>query len=155
VELAIFDEAGNMLPRDGKTPGNLRCRGPWTLHTYYKADKASVDADGWFDTGDMATISKDGYLHITDRAKDLIKTGGEWISSIDLENIALRHPGIAQAAAIAVPDQKWGERPVVVAVKRPDAQVDKEGVLALYHESVPKWSVPDDVIFVEALPVRE
>ena len=154
VELAIFDDAGKMLPRDGKTPGNLRCRGPWTMHSYYKADKSSVDADGWFDTGDMATISKDGYLHITDRAKDLIKTGGEWISSIDLENVALRHPGIAQAAAIAVPSEKWGERPIVVAVKRPAAQVDKAAVLALYQASVPKWSVPDDVIFVKELPVR-
>ena len=153
VELGIFDDAGVMLPRDGTTAGKLKCRGPWTVHTYYQADGPAVDQEGWFDTGDVATISKDGYLHITDRAKDMIKTGGEWISSIDLENIALQHPGVAQAAAIAVPSDKWGERPVVVAVRKPGTEADKAGVLALYAQSVPRWSVPDDVIFVASLPV--
>jgi len=153
VELATFDDAGLLLPRDGTTPGHLKCRGPWTLHTYYKSDTSSVDEDGWFDTGDMATITKEGYLHITDRAKDLIKTGGEWISSIELENIALQHGGIASAAAIAVPSDKWGERPVIVAVKKADALVDKAAMLAIYAKNVPKWSIPDDVLFVDALPV--
>mmetsp|Transcript_11708 Transcript_11708/g.16737 ORF Transcript_11708/g.16737 Transcript_11708/m.16737 type:complete len:313 (+) Transcript_11708:171-1109(+) len=153
VELKTVDDNGLLLPRDGVTPGHLKCRGPWTIHTYYKAESAAVDQDGWFDTGDMATITKEGYLHITDRAKDLIKTGGEWISSIDLENIALQHPGVAQAAAIAVPDDKWGERPVIVAVKKPNAQVDKAAILAIYQENVPKWSIPDDIFFVDTLPV--
>ena len=153
VELAVFDDSGAMLPRDGTTPGNLKCRGPWTLQSYYKHEGASVDGDGWFDTGDMATISPRGYLQITDRAKDLIKTGGEWISSIDLENVALQHPGVAQAAAIAVPDAKWGERPVVVAVKKPEAEVEEEAVLELYRQRVPKWSVPDKIVFLDALPV--
>mmetsp|Transcript_28020 Transcript_28020/g.90894 ORF Transcript_28020/g.90894 Transcript_28020/m.90894 type:complete len:358 (-) Transcript_28020:677-1750(-) len=152
IELACFDDDGNILPRDGKTAGRLKIRGNWVLESYYKSDKPAVDEDGWFDSGDVATISEDGYMQITDRNKDLIKSGGEWISSIELEHVALEHPSISQAAAIAVTHPVWGERPLIVAVAKENCKVDKQEVFKLF-ESLPKWSRPDDVAFVDHLPV--
>jgi len=153
VELDIFDENGKKLPRDGIAKGALKARGSWVLAEYYNKNKNEQDPDGWFDTGDVATITPDGYMEIVDRTKDMIKSGGEWISSIELENIAQLHPGVAQAAAIGVKDEKWGERPIIIAVKKPDQEVSKEEVLQLFTDKVPKWSVPQDVRFIDALPL--
>ncbi|EKX45980.1 hypothetical protein GUITHDRAFT_138473 [Guillardia theta CCMP2712] len=137
-----ISQTSDKLPRDGKTAGRLKIRGNWVLESYYKSDKPAVDEDGWFDSGDVATISEDGYMQITDRNKDLIKSGGEWISSIELEH----------AAAIAVTHPVWGERPLIVAVAKENCKVDKQEVFKLF-ESLPKWSRPDDVAFVDHLPV--
>jgi len=152
VELRLLDDDGTVLPEDGKTQGNLQIKGHWIVDTYFKAD-ASALKDGWFGTGDIGTIDPDGYLVIRDRAKDIIKSGGEWISTVELENIAIAHPGIANAAAIAAKHAKWGERPVIVAIKAEGAQVSEQDVLASYDGKVPGWQVPDRVIFVDSLPI--
>jgi 3-(methylthio)propionyl---CoA ligase len=152
VQMKIVDGSGKALPRDGKAFGDLLVRGPWVLREYFKGDGDGPLVDGWFPTGDVATIDADGYMQITDRSKDVIKSGGEWISSIELENIAVAHPGIAEAAVIGVRHPKWDERPLVVAVKKPGAQVTREELLAFYEGKVPKWCLPDDVAFVEQLP---
>jgi fatty-acyl-CoA synthase len=157
VEMKIVDGEGRELPRDGKAFGDLMVRGPWVLREYYKGEGGSplqVDENGrgWFPTGDVATIDPDGYMQITDRSKDVIKSGGEWISSIDLENIAVAHPAIAEAAVIGVRHPKWDERPLVVAVKKPGAEVTREELLRFYEGKVAKWWLPDDVAFVEQLP---
>jgi fatty-acyl-CoA synthase len=152
VEMKIVDSEGRELPRDGKGFGDLLVRGPWVLREYFKGEGGSPLRDGWFPTGDVATIDPDGYMQITDRSKDVIKSGGEWISSIDLENIAVAHPAIAEAAVIGVRHPKWDERPLVIAVRKPGASVTREDLLEFYEGKVAKWWVPDDVTFVEQLP---
>jgi len=152
VEMKIVDGEGRELPRDGKAFGDLLVRGPWILREYYKGEGGNVLREGWFPTGDVGTIDADGYLQITDRSKDVIKSGGEWISSIDLENIAMGHPAVMEAAVIGVRHPKWDERPLLVVVKKPGAQVTREELLAFYQGKVAKWWMPDDVAFVEQLP---
>jgi fatty-acyl-CoA synthase len=158
IELQIVDSDGTALPWDGHSAGDLLVRGPWVTADYFEHDGASplvngADGRSWFPTGDVATIDADGYLQITDRSKDLIKSGGEWISSIDVENIALAHPAIAMAACIGIAHPKWDERPVLVAVTRPDQPVTREELLAFYRDKTAKWQIPDDVLFVPSLPV--
>jgi fatty-acyl-CoA synthase len=128
-------------------------KGPWVVRDYYKADGPSPLVDGWFPTGDVATIDPDGYMQITDRSKDVIKSGGEWISSIDIENIAMAHEAVAMAACVGMPHPKWDERPIVVVVTKPGATVTREALLAFYEGKIAKWQVPDDVVFVEAIPL--
>ena len=128
-------------------------KGPWVVREYFKGEGGNPLKDGWFPTGDVATIDPDGYLQITDRSKDVIKSGGEWISSIEIENIAMSHPGVAMAACIAAPHPKWDERPLLVVVKRPNAEVTRDELLAHYTGKVAKWQVPDDVVFVESIPI--
>ncbi len=152
VEMKIVDGEGKELPRDGKAFGDLLVRGPWILKEYFKGAGGNPLRDGWFPTGDVATIDPDGYMQITDRSKDVIKSGGEWISSIDLENIAVAHPAIAEAAVIGVRHPKWDERPLVIAVRKPGASVTREDLLEFYAGKVAKWCMPDDVVFVEQLP---
>ncbi|HZM36959.1 MAG TPA: 3-(methylthio)propionyl-CoA ligase [Burkholderiales bacterium] len=152
VEMKIVDEAGKELPWDGKRFGNLMVRGPWIANGYFKGEGGEVLKDGWFPTGDVATIDPDGYMQITDRSKDVIKSGGEWISSIDLENIAVAHPAVAEAAVIGVKHPKWDERPVVVAVKKQGKDLSKEELLKFYEGKIAKWWMPDDVLFVPELP---
>jgi fatty-acyl-CoA synthase len=154
VEMKIVDEAGNPLPHDGKAFGDLRVRGPWVAGSYYRLEgSAAHDADGWFSTGDVATIDPHGYMNVTDRLKDLIKSGGEWISSIDLENLAAGHPDVAQAAVIAVADERWGERPLLIVVARSGASPARDSLLAYFAGKVPKFWIPDDVLVVDALPL--
>ncbi|EGF31543.1 Medium-chain-fatty-acid-CoA ligase [Oxalobacteraceae bacterium IMCC9480] len=153
VDIKIVDDAGLELPWDGKTYGNLLVKGPWIISSYYKQEEASVLENGWFPTGDVATIDGDGYMQITDRSKDVIKSGGEWIGTIDLENIAMAHPAVLQAACIGVFHPKWDERPLLVVVKRPNAAVTREELLAFYDGKIAKWWTPDDVAFVDALPI--
>jgi fatty-acyl-CoA synthase len=152
VEMKLVDEEGRELPWDGKRFGNLMVRGPWIANGYFKGEGGDVLKDGWFPTGDVATIDPDGYMQITDRSKDVIKSGGEWISSIDLENIAVAHPAIAEAAVIGVKHPKWDERPVVVAVKKAGQEVSKDDLLKFYEGKIAKWWMPDDVLFVPELP---
>lgn len=152
VDMKIVDAAGKELPRDGKSSGELLVRGPWIIDTYYKVDKSPL-VDGWFPTGDVANIDADGYLQITDRSKDVIKSGGEWISSIDVENVAMAHPAVAMAAVIGVHHPKWDERPLLVVVKKPGAQLTREEMLQFFDGKIAKFWMPDDVVFVEALPL--
>ncbi|TNF60665.1 MAG: fatty-acid--CoA ligase [Burkholderiales bacterium] len=158
VDMKIVDEAGNELPWDGKTYGDLLVRGPWIIASYFKGeggDPLRYDAAGrgWFPTGDVATIDADGFMQITDRSKDVIKSGGEWISSIDVENIAMAHPAVAMAACIGMKHPKWDERPIVVVVRKPGAEVSRDELLAFYEGKIAKWQVPDDVVFVDAIPL--
>ncbi len=158
VDMKIVDPEGNDLPWDGVAFGDLLVRGPWVVREYYKGeggDPLVEDADGtrWFPTGDVGTIDLDGYLQITDRSKDVIKSGGEWIGSIDLENIAMAHPAVAMAAVIAIPHPKWDERPLLVVVRKADGAVDKAELLAFYDGKIAKWWTPDDVVFVDAIPL--
>ena len=152
VELKIVDDEGRELPRDGRAFGHLLVRGPWVVRRYFKAESDAIDAQGWFDTGDVATLDADGYMRITDRAKDMIKSGGEWISSIELENLAMGCPGVAEAAAIGVPHPKWGERPLLVVVKAKGENVSAEAILEGMRPHLAKWQLPDEVVFVDALP---
>jgi fatty-acyl-CoA synthase len=153
AELKIVDDDGKTLPWDGMTRGNLLIRGPWIASGYYKGgDDPVLDAEGYFPTGDVATIDPDGYLQLVDRAKDVIKSGGEWISSIDVENAAMSHPAVAEAAIIGVNHPKWQERPLMLAILRAGHQTTKEEVLAFLAERIAKWWIPDDVIFVDELP---
>ena len=152
VEMKIVGADGAALPHDGVAFGRLLVRGPWVVDTYFAADAPAVDADGWFDTGDVATIDAHGYMGIVDRSKDVIKSGGEWISSIDLENTAVGCPGIHEAAVIGIPHPKWDERPLLIVVAKPGASVSKADVLAHLAPRIAKWWTPDDVVFVDELP---
>jgi fatty-acyl-CoA synthase len=153
VDMKIVDSQGRDLPWDGKSFGDLLVRGPWILKEYFKGEGGDPLVQGWFPTGDVATIDADGYMQITDRSKDVIKSGGEWISSIDVENIAMAHPAVAMAACIGVAHPKWDERPVVVVVKRPGLELTREELLASYEGKIAKWQIPDDVIFTESIPL--
>ncbi|WP_455553286.1 3-(methylthio)propionyl-CoA ligase [Comamonas kerstersii] len=156
VDMKIVNSEGQEQPWDGKTYGDLLVRGPWILERYYKGDSPLIMDDqgqGWFPTGDVATIDEDGFMQITDRTKDVIKSGGEWISSIDIENIAMGHPAVAMAACIGMPHPKWDERPIVVVALKPGAQVSREAILAFYEDKIAKWQIPDDVVFVDAIPL--
>jgi fatty-acyl-CoA synthase len=153
VDMKIVDDAGDELPWDGKTYGNLLVKGPWVIQEYFKGEGGDVLEDGWFPTGDVATIDSDGYMQITDRSKDVIKSGGEWIGTIDLENIAMAHPAVLQAACIGVMHPKWDERPLLVVVKRPGMDVTREELLAFFEGKIAKWWTPDDVAFIDALPI--
>jgi acyl-CoA synthetase (AMP-forming)/AMP-acid ligase II len=141
------DERGKDLPRDGRSFGALLVRGPWTIERYFRSNESSVDADGWFDTGDVATLDGDGFMRITDRKKDFIKSGGEWISSIDLENIAAAFPGVRIAAVVGVPHALWEERPILVVELHSDEVVDSREILAFIEPKVARWWLPDAVIF--------
>lgn len=153
VEMKIVDEAGRELPWDGKTTGDLLVRGPWIVSRYFKDAGGDPLIDGWFPTGDVASIDADGFMQITDRSKDVIKSGGEWISSIDIENIAMGHPAVAMAACIAVPHPKWDERPLLVVMRKPGVEISAETLLNFYEGKVAKWQVPDAVVFVDAIPL--
>jgi fatty-acyl-CoA synthase len=153
VEMKITDDDGNALPWDGKTFGRLKVRGPAVAKSYFKGEGGEVfEAGGWFDTGDVATMDRYGYMQVTDRAKDVIKSGGEWISTIDLENLAVGHPKVAEAAAIGVAHPKWDERPLLVIVLKKGESASKEDILAFMQGKVAKWWMPDDVVFVDEIP---
>lgn len=152
VELKIVDGEGDALPRDGKAAGELLVRGPWVASAYFRSHTPLL-RDGWFATGDIATIDADGFVQITDRVKDVIKSGGEWISSIELENAAMGHPAIALAAVIGVRHPKWDERPVLCAVKQPGQEIDKAAILQFLADRVARWWLPDEVIFLDSLPL--
>ena len=153
VDMKIVDDAGKELPWDGKTYGDLYVKGPWVVRGYYRQEGGDPLVDGWFPTGDVGTIDIDGYLQITDRSKDVIKSGGEWISSIDIENIAVAHPAVAMAACIGVAHPKWDERPIVAIVKKPGMNVTAAELIKFYDGKTAKWQVPDDVVFVDAIPL--
>jgi fatty-acyl-CoA synthase len=153
VDMKIVGDDGGELPWDGKAFGDLMVRGPWVVREYFKGEGGNPLKDGWFPTGDVSTIDPDGYMQITDRSKDVIKSGGEWISSIDIENIAMAHPAVAMAACIAAKHPKWDERPLLVVVKKPNAEVTREQLLAHYEGKVAKWQIPDDVVFVDSIPL--
>jgi len=153
VDFKIVDDQGKEQPHDGKAYGDLLVKGPWVVREYYKQEGGSPLVDGWFPTGDVATVDPEGFMQITDRSKDVIKSGGEWISSIDVENIAMAHPAVAMAACIGMAHPKWDERPIVVVVKRPDASLQKADLLQFYEGKIAKWQIPDDVVFVEAIPL--
>ena len=154
VELRIVDDDGTVLPQDGVAYGELQIRGPWVASAYLGDEPGdALDAEGWFSTGDVATIDPQGTMQITDRKKDLIKSGGEWISSIDLEDTAMRHPEIAHAAVIGIAHEKWGERPLLIAVPTSGGKPTKESVLDFLEGQVAKWWLPDDVVFVDELPI--
>lgn len=151
IELKTVDDDGNEVVRDGKTSGALVVRGHWVVDRYYRSDETPL-VNGWFPTGDVASLDQDGFMQITDRAKDVIKSGGEWISSIELENIAMGHPAVAEAAALGIAHPKWDERPLLVVVAKPGEAPTREAILALYTGKVARFCIPDDVVFVEALP---
>jgi fatty-acyl-CoA synthase len=152
IELRVVDDEGRVQPRDGQSSGRLQVRGPWVVKRYFQADADAVDADGWFDTGDVSVIHPDGTMQITDRAKDVIKSGGEWISSVDLENAAVGCAGVAEAAAIGVYHPKWDERPLLLVVRKPGSTVTPEEITAHLAQHVAKWWLPDEVVFVDELP---
>ncbi len=153
VEMKIIDPDGKEVPWDGQASGDLLVKGPWIIANYFKGEGGDPLVDGWFPTGDVAAIDTDGFLQITDRSKDVIKSGGEWISSIDVENIAMGHPAVAMAACIAVPHPKWDERPLLVVMKKPGAQATEADILAHFDGRIAKWQVPDEVVFIDAIPL--
>jgi fatty-acyl-CoA synthase len=153
VDMKIVGDEGQELPWDGKAYGDLLVKGPWVISAYFKGEGGSPLVDGWFPTGDVATIDPDGYMQITDRSKDVIKSGGEWISSIDVENVAMAHPAVAMAACIGMKHPKWDERPVIAVVKKPGSEVTRDELIAFYEGKTAKWQIPDDVIFVDAIPL--
>jgi 3-(methylthio)propionyl---CoA ligase len=159
VDMKIVGDNGEELPWGGSTSGELLVRGPWIVGSYFKSEggdplvKGKSDGRGWFPTGDVALIDTDGYVQITDRSKDVIKSGGEWIGSIDIENIAMAHPKVAMAACIAAHHPKWDERPLLVVVKKPGVELSREDLLAFFEGKIAKWWTPDDVVFVEAIPL--
>lgn len=153
VDMKIVNDDGEELPRDGVAFGRLLVRGPWVVERYYKAQESALDKEGWFDTGDIANIDQYGIMQITDRAKDVIKSGGEWISSVDIENTATGHPGLDIAACIGVAHKKWEERPLLIAVKKAGKEPTKQSILDLIASEHAKWQVPDDVIFIEEMPL--
>ena len=152
VEIKVVDDSGTTLPRDGVSQGELMVRGQWIVSSYYK-EQASPLVEGWFPTGDIATIDAQGVMQIRDRAKDIIKTGGEWISSIDLESAAMGHPAVAMAAVIGVKHPVWDERPLLFVVRKPGHTLEREEILAFLTGRVAKWWIPDEVVFLDALPV--
>lgn len=156
IDMAVIDDEGRSQPWDGRSSGNLVVRGHWVIASYFRQQASpllAVDGQpGWFPTGDVATIDGDGFMQITDRSKDVIKSGGEWISSIELENIAMAHPAVHEAAVIAVAHPKWDERPLLVVVKKPGAELSREAMLAHYEGRIAKWQIPDDVAFVDEIP---
>jgi len=153
VEMKIVDDEGAEQPRDGKAYGTLKVRGVAVAGGYMKGEGAQMfDAQGWFDTGDVGNIDEHGFFQITDRSKDVIKSGGEWISSIDLENVAVGHPAVAEAAVIGIPHPKWDERPLLIIVSQDDATVSKEDILGFLEGKIAKWWMPDDVVFVDEIP---
>ncbi|WP_170338424.1 long-chain-fatty-acid--CoA ligase [Ruegeria arenilitoris] len=154
VELKLVDDDGNDLPHDGVTQGDLMVRGHWVLDSYFQLQDQELLQDGWFATGDVATLDPDGYMTIRDRSKDIIKSGGEWISSVELENIAVAHPKLATAAVIGVPHPKWDERPLLVAVKAEGEDPSEAELLGFFDGKIAKWQVPDKVVFVDALPLN-
>jgi acyl-CoA synthetase (AMP-forming)/AMP-acid ligase II len=154
-QMKLVDDDGNTLPEDGKTQGRLLSKGFWVLKEYYK-DSSQNDRfldDGWFDTGDVAKIDQNGFMTITDRTKDIIKSGGEWISSIDLENICVGHPDVANAAVISIPHEKWEERPIVIVQPMPGKTLSKDDILKMYDKKIAKWMIPDDVVFTDIIPL--
>jgi fatty-acyl-CoA synthase len=158
VDMKIVDDEGAEMPWDGTSPGHLLVRGHWVVSQYFdpsndRNDACATDADGWFATGDVATIDADGFMQITDRSKDVIKSGGEWISSIEIENLALSHPDVAMAACIGVPHPKWDERPVLVVVLKPGSAADRETILGFYEGKIAKWQIPEDAVIVDSIPV--
>lgn len=155
VDLRLTDEEKGTqeIARDGETIGNLQIKGHWIIDHYFGKEESALTADGWFDTGDIATLNKDGFMKLCDRSKDLIKSGGEWISSVDLENMAMGHPEIAMAAVIAAQHPKWDERPVLIAIKKPESHVSEAEMLDYYADKVAKWQIPDRVIFVDSIPL--
>lgn len=155
VDLRLTDEEKGTqeIARDGETIGNLQIKGHWIIDHYFGKEESALTADGWFDTGDIATLNKDGFMKLCDRSKDLIKSGGEWISSVDLENMAMGHPEIAMAAVIAAQHPKWDERPILIAIKKPESHVSEAEILDYYADKVAKWQIPDRVIFVDSIPL--
>ena len=153
VDMKIVDASGKELPWDGQTYGDLLVKGPWIVREYYKSEGGDPLVDGWFPTGDVGTIDADGYLQITDRSKDVIKSGGEWISSIDVENIAVAHPAVAMAACVGIVHPKWDERPIIAVVCKPGMTVSREELIKFYEGKTAKWQIPDDVVFLEAIPI--
>ena len=153
IDMRIVGENGEDLPHDGRTSGELRVRGPWVIADYFKGEGGNPLVDGWFPTGDVATIDADGFMQITDRSKDVIKSGGEWIGSIDLENIAMAHPAVAMAACIGVKHPKWDERPLLVVARKPGVDVTREELLSFFDGKIAKWWTPDDVAFVDSIPL--
>ena len=152
IELRIVDDEGNVLPRDGVASGRLQVRGPWVVKRYFGASEDAVDADNWFDTGDVSLLHPDGTMQITDRSKDVIKSGGEWISSVDLENAAMGCPGVAEAAAIGIPHPRWDERPLLLVVRKPGSDVTPHEIAVHLAGHVAKWWLPDAIEFVDDLP---
>ena len=152
VELKVVDDSGVELPKDGKSQGHLMVRGPWILQRYFKAEQDAVDENGWFDTGDISVLDQDGYMTIKDRAKDVIKSGGEWISSIDLENAAFGHPEIAEACVVGIPHPKWDERPMLFVVTNDGEPIEKDSILEFLASKVAKWWLPDEIVFMKELP---
>lgn len=152
VSLKIVDDTGRALPHDGKAFGDLLVKGPWVAAGYFGMEESVLDADGWFATGDVATIDADGYVQITDRSKDVIKSGGEWISSIDLENAAMAHPAVREAAVVGVNHSKWQERPLLLVIPKDGVKAEASDILAFLADKVVKWWLPDEVVFVEELP---
>lgn len=152
VEMKIVDDENQELPRNGKAFGKLKVRGPGIAKSYFRQEGDTLDDNGWFDTGDVATIDEFGFMQITDRAKDVIKSGGEWISSIEIENIAMGHPEVKEAAVIGIPHPKWDERPLLVIVPNDGLSPEKESILHFLHGKIAKWWIPDNVAFVETLP---
>jgi 3-(methylthio)propionyl---CoA ligase len=153
AEFKIVDDEGKSLPHDGKAFGDLLVKGPWVVRSYFKGEGGDPLVNGWFPTGDVATVDADGYVQITDRSKDVIKSGGEWISSIDLENIAMAHPSVLMAACIGIAHPKWDERPIVAVVKKPGVEVSRDELIAFFDGKTAKWQIPDDVVFVDAIPL--
>jgi fatty-acyl-CoA synthase len=153
VDIKVVAPEGGELPWDGDSSGELLVKGHWVLSRYFREEGSGPLIDGWFPTGDVANIDADGYMHITDRSKDVIKSGGEWIGSVDLENIAMGHPAVAMAACIAARHPKWDERPLLVVVKKPGHEVSREELLGFYEGRIPKWWTPDDVVFVDSIPL--
>ena len=155
VDLRLTDEEKGTqeIARDGETIGNLQIKGHWIIDHYFGKEESALTADGWFDTGDIATLNEDGFMKLCDRSKDLIKSGGEWISSVDLENMAMGHPEITMAAVIAAQHPKWDERPVLIAIKKPESHVSEAEMLDYYADKVAKWQIPNRVIFVDSIPL--
>tara|TARA_B100001146_G_C16193145_1_gene440180 strand:- start:1670 stop:3304 length:1635 start_codon:yes stop_codon:yes gene_type:complete len=153
LEIKIVDDEGNSLPHDGVAFGKLMVRGPWVVERYYKAKESALDNEGWFDTGDVSTIDKYGFMQITDRAKDIIKSGGEWISSADIENTAVGHPEVQIAACLGVKHAKWEERPLLIVVKKEGCDPSKTSILDIISNEHAKWQLPDDVVFIDEMPL--